>query len=153
MQKLFVDYLDFLQRRHDDIKRTIEGLPQAALDWVPGSDMNSFCVIAVHLAGSERFWIGDVVAREPSDRDRESEFRAQEVDFAELAERLDDSLAYVRQVLEGLKLEDLGTTCVSPQDGREFTTGWVLLHVLEHAAVHLGHVQLTRQLWEQRPKE
>ena len=153
MQKFFMGYFDSLQKLHDDIKEKFEGLPQAALDWVPGSDMNSFCVIAVHLAGSERYWIGDVIAREPSDRDRDSEFRAQEVDFAELAERLDVSLVYVRQVLEGMKLEDLGTTCVSPKDGREFTTGWVLLHVLEHAAVHLGHIQLTRQLWEQRHKE
>ena len=152
MQKLFVDYLDFLQRRHDDIKRTIEGLPQAALDWVPGPEMNSLCVIVVHVSGSGRYWIGDIVAGEPSGRDREAEFRTQGVDVAGLIEHMDGSLAYVHRVLEGLKLEDLGAPCVSPRDGREVTVGWALLHVLEHTAIHVGHAQLTRQLWEQRRK-
>jgi hypothetical protein len=27
---------------------------------------------------------------------------------------------------------------------------WSLLHALEHTALHLGHMQLTRQLWEQQ---
>ena len=27
---------------------------------------------------------------------------------------------------------------------------WALLHALEHTAIHLGHMQIMRQLWEQR---
>jgi ankyrin repeat protein len=27
---------------------------------------------------------------------------------------------------------------------------WCLAHALEHTALHLGHMQITRQLWEQR---
>jgi hypothetical protein len=26
---------------------------------------------------------------------------------------------------------------------------WALLHALEHTTLHLGQIQLTRQLWEQ----
>ena len=33
-------------------------------------------------------------------------------------------------------------------DAREFTVAWCLLHALEHSAVHLGHMQIVRQLWE-----
>ena len=36
--------------------------------------MNSMNVLVVHLIGAERYWIGDVIAGEPSGRDRESEF-------------------------------------------------------------------------------
>ncbi len=150
MQKLFGDYLERLQRLHDDIKQSIEGLPQAALDWIPGPEMNSLCVIVMHVSGSERYWIGDIVAQEPSGRDREAEFGTRGIDVEELMQRMDGSLAYVHRVLEGLMLEDLGAPRVAPRDGREVSVGWALFHVLEHAAVHVGHVQLTRQLWDQR---
>jgi hypothetical protein len=30
--------------------------------------------------------------------------------------------------------------------------GWALLHALEHTAIHLGHIQITQQLWDQKNK-
>ncbi|MBW1696501.1 MAG: DUF664 domain-containing protein [Deltaproteobacteria bacterium] len=150
MHSLFEDYFNCLQGLHDDIKKCIDGLPQEALYWVPGAEMNSLCVIAVHVAGSQRYWIGDIISQEDSKRDRDAEFRARGLDAVELTKRLDESLAYTKGILERLRLEDLETICVSPKDDRKFTKGWVLWHVLEHVANHLGHAQLTRQLWEQR---
>jgi len=151
MNKIFLDYLDCLTALHDGLKRAIEGLPQDALDWVPGSDMNSLGVLIVHVTGSQRYWTGDIVAQESSGRDRDAEFRARNVEADELAERLDNSLVYVRSVLERIALEDLGASRVAPQFDREVTAGWALFHVLEHTALHLGHAQVTRQAWEQRP--
>ena len=52
-------------------------------------------------------------------------------------------------MLEGLALPDLEATRVSPRDGRTFTVVWCLAHALEHTALHLGHIQVTRQLWDQ----
>lgn len=92
MHPFFQDYLDRLQRLHDYIERAIQGLPQTALDWVPGPNMNSLSVLIVHVTGAERYWIGDVVGRDPSGRDREAEFRAQGLDVATLKKRLADSL-------------------------------------------------------------
>jgi uncharacterized damage-inducible protein DinB len=146
------DYLERLQALHADIERAIEGLPQAALDWVPGPDVNSLCVLVVHLIGAERYWIGDVVGGDPSDRDRAAEFRVRGLDGAALRKRLDDVLAHSRGVLEQLTLQDLATLRVSPRDGREFTVAWCLAHAMEHTAIHLGHMQIIRQLWDQRQK-
>lgn len=148
----FEDYLDRLQALHIDIGRAIEGLPQAALDWVPGPDMNSFCVLVVHVTGAERYWIGDVVGRDPSGRDREAEFRSHGLDVVALETRLAETLAYTRGVLEKLTAHDLGTLRISPRDGRKFTVAWSLAHALEHTAIHVGHVQITRQLWDQRQR-
>ena len=150
MEQFFSDYLDRLQSLHDDMKRTFEGLPKAALDWVPGPGMNSLCVVVVHVAGAERYWIGDVLAQDPSGRVRETEFHLKGLDVVMLEERLDGSLVYVRGVLEELTLDKLGAQRVSVQDSRTYTAGWSLAHVLEHTALHLGHTQLTRQLWEQQ---
>ena len=150
MHQILKAFSECLETLYVDFKKAIDGLPQEALDWVLGTEMNSLCVIVVHVTGSTRYWMGDIVAQDNSNRDRDAEFRTQGVDLAELKDRLDNGLAYVKRVFGGLTLEDLETTCVLPQDGREITKAWAICHVLEHVANHLGHVQITRQLWEQR---
>src|SRR4249919_1157385 len=102
MQPLFDSYFERLQALHADIRQTLEGLPVETLDWSPGREMNSLTVLAMHVTGAERYWIGDVIARDDSHRDRAAEFRARAVDSATLLERLDAVLASSRQVLEGL---------------------------------------------------
>jgi hypothetical protein len=64
-----------------------------------------------------------------------------------IRKRLDDSLAYARKTLEKLTLQELEAVRTSPRDGRKFTVAWALLHALEHANLHLGHIQITCQLW------
>jgi hypothetical protein len=149
MEAFFEDYLDRLTAIHGEMEQTLDGLPQVALDWAPGPEMNSFNVLAVHVAGSERWWIGDLVAGEPSDRVRQSEFETMGLSGSALMERLSASLSYCRGVLERLKLEDLEAVRIAPVSGREYRVGWCLAHTLDHTALHLGHMQLTRQLWDQ----
>ena len=149
MEQFFTDYLERLQSLHDDMKKTLKELPQTALDWVPGPGMNSLCVLVVHATGAERYWIGDVACQDPSERNREAEFEVQGIDAEKLAERLDQSLVYVRSAAENLKLTNLQEIRISPRDDGKFTTGWALAHALEHTALHLGHAQVTRQFWEQ----
>ena len=110
--------------------------------------MNSMAVLVTHITGAERYWIGDVVAGEPSGRDRSAEFRVKGLPTMALQQRLAGSLAYAKRVLEEMDLQDLPALRLSPRDGRDFTAGWSLLHALEHTAIHTGHIQLTRQLWE-----
>ena len=141
-------YWECLQGLHAGIERTIESLPPEALDWVPGPDMNSLGVLAVHVAGAERYWIGDVVGSDPSGRDRAAEFLVRGLAAAVLKARLAETLTHSQTVLERLTLPDLEATRVSPRDGHVFTASWCLAHALEHTALHLGHMQLTRQLWD-----
>lgn len=150
MHPFFIDYLDRLAELHLEIERAIDELPQEALDWIPGPDMNSLCVLLVHVSGAERYWIGDVIGQDPSGRKRESEFLAHGLDESTLKKRLADSLAYARNLLETLTLSDVQSKRTSPRDGRTFTVGWSLLHALEHTAIHAGHIQMVRQLWEGR---
>ena len=150
MQTFFADYLDLLQDCHNGILQALEGLPPDALDWIPGPDMNSITVLVFHLTGAARFWIGDIATQEPSNRDRAAEFRVQGAGMDVLKKRLSDNLEYARSVLDKLSLQDLEATRVRPSDGQEFTVAWALLHALEHATSHLGQIQITRQLWEQK---
>ena len=150
MQTFFTDYLNLLQDCHNGILQALDGLPQAALDWVPGQDMNSINVLLAHITGSVRFWIGDIAAQEPSNRDREAEFRTQGVEADVWRTKLSENLKYAHNALDKLSLQDLEAQRVRPSDGREFTVAWALIHALEHATSHLGQIQITRQLWEQR---
>jgi len=149
MQSFFTSYLDLLQDCHNGILEALDGLPTAALDWVPGQEMNSISVLLFHLTGSERYWIGDIAAQESSNRDRDAEFRVQGVEMDILKKRLADNLEYARNVLDKMSLRDLESSRVSPTGGREYTVAWALLHALEHASLHLGQIQITRQLREQ----
>jgi uncharacterized damage-inducible protein DinB len=150
MQPFFVAYFNRLEGLHDDITQAIDGLPREALDWVPGPDINSLAVLVAHVVGSQRYWIGDVVAGDPSNRDRDAEFRTQGVDAATLKKRLADTLAHSRAVLESLALEDLTEARVSARVDHKITVGWALAHALEHTAIHVGHIQIVRQWWEQQ---
>lgn len=149
MQSFFTNYLDLLQDCHNNILQALEGLPQTALDWVPGQDMNSIAVLLAHITGSERYWIGDIAAMESSNRDREAEFRIHSVEADVFRKRLADNLEYARNVVSKMSLQDLEVSRISPNNEREYTVAWALLHALEHATSHLGQIQITRQLWEQ----
>jgi uncharacterized damage-inducible protein DinB len=149
MQTFFTDYINLLQERHNDILEVLEGLPPAALDWTPGPDMNSISVLVFHLTGSERYWIGDIAAQEPSHRDRDAEFRVHDMSLDILKKRLTDNIEYARQVLDKMSVQNLETVRVLPSGKRELTVAWALLHALEHTTLHLGQIQITRQLWEQ----
>ena len=149
MQTFFTDYTKLLEQRHNEILEAIEGLSPAALDWSPGADMNSISVLVFHLTGAERYWIGDVAAQDPKERDRDAEFRIRGVEIDVLKKRLADNLAYAQQALSNFSSQDLEAERISGRDGRRFTVAWALLHALEHTTLHLGQIQLTRQLWEQ----
>jgi len=147
--RILEDYLERLQEVQDSVERTIQGLPQEALDWVPGPDMNPLGALVTHVIGAQRYWFGDVINRDPGERDRAAEFRARGLSAIDLSRRLEEALEYNRSVVGRLAVHDPGELRVSPRDGREFSVWWTLLYILEHTAIHLGHMQVTRQLWEQ----
>jgi hypothetical protein len=147
-----VPYFEKLSRLHEEFKQELNSLPQEALDWTPGSEMNSVAVLAVHSAGAARYIIGEVVGGRPAQRNRAAEFRVQGWDHAGLITQLDEALAQHEQVLAELELADLEAARFSPKHDRELKVMWALVHALEHTAMHLGHVQLTRQLWQQQAK-
>lgn len=150
MPQIILDFAERLTALHTELHRTLDELPDEALDWSPGPEINSVAVLITHLTGAERFWLGDIAAGEPSGRVRTAEFEVHHLTVADLKARLDNSMLYIRNLLPGLGLDDLDRLCTSPHHERPFTVGWCLLHVLEHTAEHTGHVQLMRQLWAQQ---
>ena len=135
---------------HREIERDLVALPVDALDWVPGPEMNSISVIIVHLTGSERFLVGDVIMQDPSSRDREAEFHVAGMSKADLVQRLNTTEAYLNSAFEKLSLSDLETKRIHPRHGDQVSVAWALLHALEHSGTHVGQIQMTVQMWHQR---
>jgi uncharacterized damage-inducible protein DinB len=150
MINFFEALADYFHELHGEIKRDLEALPPAALDWKPGPEMNSVAIIIVHLTGAERFLVGDVVMQESSNRNRDLEFQAQGISKEDLFHRLDETEAYLGNAIGQLSLSDLETTRIHPRHGDQVTVSWALLHALAHTATHVGHINLTVQMWQQR---
>jgi len=131
---------------HQEIEQALEALPPEVLDWKPGPEMNSICVLITHLTGAERFLIGDVIMGEPSNRNRETEFQVAGLAKQDLLDRLTTVDSYIKGAFEKMFLADLEKSRTHPRNGKQVSVSWAILHALEHSATHLGHIQLTVQL-------
>lgn len=143
-------YLEMLDDLRGQIAKLIDGLSAEALNWRPieGEDdhvTNSLAVMVAHVAGAEHFWIHEVAGGQPPTRDRPAEF-VTEVDSSEpLLAKLETNAQETRKVLTGLTAADLDSTRQAHE--RRVPMRWALLHAIDHTALHLGHMQITYQLW------
>jgi uncharacterized damage-inducible protein DinB len=143
-------YLGRIEDLRKQVRALIDGLPAEALNWRPVEGVeehatNSLAVLATHAAGAEHFWIGEVVGGYPPTRNRDAEFASQVEDASQVVRILDGVAAETREVLSTLGAEELEGT--REARGREVPVRWCILHVIDHTALHLGHMQLTYQLW------
>lgn len=154
-------YLRTLDDLRNQVASLIRGLPAEALNWRPalpaGADpTNSLGVLAVHVAGAEHFWIAECIGVYPHTRVRDQEFtfvaQSAEEPLARLAKVGNETHA----VLDKLTAERLGSSFM--KDDVAVPVRWAIHHVMVHSALHIGHMQLTYQLWNkgiasnQRPR-
>ncbi|MEZ4770403.1 MAG: DinB family protein [Caldilineales bacterium] len=143
-------YLHMIEDLRGQVRDLIAGLPAEALNWRPlpaseAHETNSLAVMSAHVAGAEHFWIAELIGGYPTTRDRPAEF-VTEVDGPDsLLRRLDEVGAETRDVFSRLTAADLDGK--RDAHGRPVTTRWAILHVIDHTALHLGHMQITYQLW------
>ena len=144
-------YLERIEDLRAQIGQILQTMPLEALNWRPDEEsedhaMNSLAVMATHVAGAEHFWIGEVVGELPPTRNRDAEFEAVVAHTAVLTQKLEDVRKQTRTILQNLTQEDLDG--VRQARDRKVPTRWAILHVIDHTALHLGHMQMTAQLWQ-----
>lgn len=149
MEQFFFDCQERFTDLHNEIKKAITGLSVEALDWVPAGNTNSINVLVTHLAAAEQYWGVTVPLGKASDRVREEEFEAAGMTEPGLVQLLDESLEIVRAGFEEMTLADLEVIRHAEKQNMDVTAGWAILHALEHTAQHVGHIQMTVQLWEE----
>jgi len=144
------NYLERLEDLRGQVSGLIADLPVEALNWRPieGKDehiTNSLAVMAAHVAGAEHFWIAEVIGGRPATRDRDAEFVTVAASTAELLQILQKVSLETRDVLSALSESDLGE--MRQARDRTVSVRWGILHVIDHTSLHLGHMQMTYQLW------
>ena len=153
MEPIFAAVLSRLEEMHQDYFDYMDGLSSEELDWSPGPEMNSLCVLAVHVTAAERFWIG-LGIDDVSKRNRAAEFLASGYELETLKARFTANRVFFREAFESQDLSrlaeivDVGDYMARPS--QLVSRGYALLRGLDHTAEHLGHAGMTRQLLDRR---
>jgi uncharacterized damage-inducible protein DinB len=144
-------YWEWMEKLRTQVSQIVADLPAAALNWQPVASedhaTNSLAVLSAHIAGAEQHWIYEMVGQGPATRDRPAEFVTVATEAADLVRRLAQTGEETRQIMTALTADSLNETRTI--DDHTFTERWCIMHVIEHTALHLGHMQLTAQLWHE----
>ncbi len=136
-----------LHDQHRRWREVVSGLDADALNWRPGKETNSLAVLVSHALDAERFLLATSVDAE-IERDREAQFEVVTSGADELLAYIDEVERDVDGFLDRLT-DDLLATEIT-RGPRSVTGAWWALHAVEHSCEHIGHAELTRQMWEQR---
>jgi uncharacterized damage-inducible protein DinB len=122
----------------------VEGLDAARLRWQPTPTANSLGVIVVHLGYTERLWLRAICAGEQMDM----AWRARMFELPETW-GVEEVVAFYRE--ETARADDVLDQVTSldlPSRGalRPTTFRWAVFHLIEEAARHVGHMDITREL-------
>ncbi|MGH2613987.1 MAG: DinB family protein [Thermomicrobiales bacterium] len=132
---------------HAQLRDEVRDCSVAELNWKPAPETNSIAVLVVHTLGSEAEVLR-VTAKAAGERDRDAEFRATAENAEDLLRELDQADSYLEALAPRITAENLAAELARGE--REPQTGlhW-LVNNYGHAREHLGHIQLTRQLYSQ----
>jgi len=148
METVAAKVAELFKEVHAQLKEEVRGLDEAALNWSPGPETNSIAALVVHTLGSEAEVLRTVRAL-PGERDRPAEFRARAATADDLRRRLDEADTYLDELAAGITADDLAA--MRPRGDRPPQTGlhWLVSNY-GHAREHLGHIQLTKQVYALR---
>lgn len=146
--------LMLLENLSDLFLKSLDGIPENDLNsWKPsaeqqgGGDMNTFAALAVHVVAAARQRIEELTFDVPYPRDRDSEFTATATK-AEIDELFSTMISEFRGLIATNQDIDLTSPPARPRADHPDRTrlDW-LLSALDHTGLHVGHVQIHRQLW------
>jgi hypothetical protein len=141
-----------IQHRLEQVIRCLDGLTESQLNWRPSAESNSAYVLASHTMGNARAWVLGIACGRELDRDRPGEFASSGADAAELRAEHGALSREIAEALVALDPRRMVARFVPSQElwgegpPREISVRDALLQVIEHASLHLGHLQLTRDL-------
>jgi len=142
--------VEHLEETWDALLKAAAEADDVAFYWTPGPEFNSAAILLRHLAGSERWWIGEGIGEVPSHRNREAEFLHDRPRREDVLRSVDEARRITRRVLAPLTVEHLreatAPAVTSGNPPRRPTKMWALLHYLEHLGYHRGQALLLLKL-------
>ena len=159
-------YRELFADKYAELDELLADLPDEALLWKPFESSpwqgpcNSIGELTAHAASSTvyllrraEYCLGRRAWAEVDGDEGSEEFGPANHELGYLQARVARTHAYVNQLLDSLTPADLEATRAHPKRPREFSARHDIVHALDHLAQHIGHGQLTRQLWALQAEE
>lgn len=138
---------EILVRDLHSLKNEISAFKKDADLWVlKGEIKNSAGVLAQHLCGNLKHFIGATLGNSGFQRNRDLEFSQNNVPREEILKNVEETLLIVKKTLEGMNSTDLEKTYPLPFLGKEVKTGELLLIITSHLGYHLGQINYLRRI-------
>jgi uncharacterized damage-inducible protein DinB len=135
----------YIRSSVDRIILCLDGLDEADLNWRPLENANSLYVLAMHTIGNVESNILGVLYLQNIKRNRENEFKAHGISIEPIQKRWREVQESISSYLARLASNDLDKEYEHPRRGK-ITGRDLLIVVARHAAEHVGHAELTRDL-------
>jgi uncharacterized damage-inducible protein DinB len=152
-----------LNEVRSDLKHEVAGLSIEQLDWHPNDTVESIGTLLLHIASVEWSWLHeDMLGRLSEEYPGEwAQAMPIRVGVAQVSGRpvewyiqhLDSIRERTLEILKDLTDADLSRLVgeAEPPPGQEkrsrlFTIDWIIWHIIEHEATHVGQAELLRRL-------
>ena len=136
---------NYIRRSVERILSCLDGLEEDDLNWSPLESANSVYVLAVHMIANVEANILGVLCSQNIIRHREEEFKARGSSVEQVRQRWLDVQERISSHLAPLSSKDLDKEYEHPRRGK-VTGRDLLITIARHAAEHVGHAELTRDL-------
>ncbi len=116
---------------------------------------NSGGVLALHVAGAVRHFIGSIIGESGYVRDRDAEFASRDRSRKEVRAVLESAIAEVRSALDSATDVQIADAFPIPFGAAQVqaSTSDVLIHMAVHLAYHLGQIDYHRRLLTPDPQK
>lgn len=149
-------YADFIDKLLEAAGNHAASLPPEAANWEPlDADTNSVAAICAHMCGVVRWWVQQGLTGQDVGRQRVTEFLARVDDNGNLsfwgtsrplADVVSETRTLSKDILANLDpaalIQQSAVDTLGPRLNR-----WALLHTIDELSQHIGHMELTIQLW------
>jgi hypothetical protein len=133
----------------------IDGLEPEALMWRPAPQTSPIAILIRHCATGTPMLLraaatGRIDRKRYVEEERIPAFADRISDADELRALIDQMESDLRRLLPEMPDEGLegAVESIPPAEGPPVSRAYMLLHAVDHLREHVGHAQLTRQVWE-----
>jgi len=145
-------YSHYIREKIAQIHSVLRDLSQDELNRAPElPGANTAYALATHTFGNMRAWVLGIICGRDLRRDRPAEFASRGT-YKELGKVACELAGEIEAALQELDATTLGDRFIpvgelwGEGDPVELERRGCLAHVLEHAGIHLGHIQMTVEL-------
>ncbi|HMQ68580.1 MAG TPA: DUF1572 family protein [Ignavibacteria bacterium] len=139
-KKLYVDFLIALKKeislyKHEENIWKLEG----DISNTPGN-------LCLHLCGNLKHFYGAIIGTTGYVRERDLEFSRKNVSRDDLIKEVDETIAMIENVFDGMTPEDVGKIYPISKFGENVTYGFIFSRLISHLSYHIGQINYHRRI-------